>query len=380
MGKTSLSASLGVRFAAAGHHTLVVSTDPAHSLSDSLAQSVAGGEPVLVEGTEGRLFGMEIDPDEAKEDFKEFAKLFDGGGGGGKSDNPLAALMGGAGLGDLNLGELLESPPPGLDEVMAITKVVSFLELPEYASFTRIIFDTAPTGHTLRMLSLPAFMDKTLGKLVSLKQKMSGAGAAMKNVFAPKGAPPPPPPPPDEAVVRMERLKKGMLKVNALFRSRKSTEFIIATIPTVLSISESGRLLASLREEKVPVRRLIVNQVYTRAAGTHADDANLTTLRAAVAESQDALTAALAAGGCVDGAIGAAAAALAGAADLLVASAAADAAFVAAKRRDQEAALKLVAADAAGLGALRLIVGPLLDSEVRGVPGLERFGRLVWTD
>ena len=48
---------------------------------------------------------------------------------------------------------------------MAISKVVSFLKAPEYAKFSRIIFDTAPTGHTLRLLTLPDFIDATIGKV-----------------------------------------------------------------------------------------------------------------------------------------------------------------------------------------------------------------------
>ena len=60
VGKTSMSASLGVKLAQAGHKTLVVSTDPAHSLSDSLGQKVDGGKPVRVDGMppgSGQLFG-----------------------------------------------------------------------------------------------------------------------------------------------------------------------------------------------------------------------------------------------------------------------------------------------------------------------------------
>lgn len=71
-------------------------------------------------------------------------------------------------LKDLQLGELLDTPPPGVDEAVAIAKVVQFLKAPEYSHFKRVIFDTAPTGHTLRLLSLPDFLDATIGKLVSV--------------------------------------------------------------------------------------------------------------------------------------------------------------------------------------------------------------------
>ncbi len=64
----------------------------------------------------------------------------------------------------MRAGELLDTLPPGVDELVAISKVVAFLKAPEYAKFSRIIFDTAPTGHTLRLLTLPDFIDATIGK------------------------------------------------------------------------------------------------------------------------------------------------------------------------------------------------------------------------
>ena len=63
-------------------------------------------------------------------------------------------------------GELLDTPPPGLDEAVAIAKVVQFAQSEQYARFTRIVFDTAPTGHTLRLLALPDFVDASLKKII----------------------------------------------------------------------------------------------------------------------------------------------------------------------------------------------------------------------
>jgi anion-transporting ArsA/GET3 family ATPase len=109
------------------------------------------------------LFAMEIDPEQSKAEFAAFASRDQGKG--------VKDFMGSMGLGgfveqleDLKLGELLETPPPGLDEAIAITKVVQFIKGDEYAKFTRIIFDTAPTGHTLRLLSLPDFLDAISAK------------------------------------------------------------------------------------------------------------------------------------------------------------------------------------------------------------------------
>lgn len=68
-------------------------------------------------------------------------------------------------LKDLRLSELLDTLPPGVDEAVAISKVVQFVKSPEYAHFSRIVFDTAPTGHTLRLLTLPDFLDASLGAM-----------------------------------------------------------------------------------------------------------------------------------------------------------------------------------------------------------------------
>lgn len=118
-----------------------------------------------------------------------------------------------------------------------------------------------PQGHTLRLLSLPDFLDLTLGKVVRLRQKLSSAATAVKSLFGQQDQDQ------DEAVNKLEALKGRLQEVKDLFRNEKTTEFVIVTIPTVLSISESGRLLHSLRAEKVPVARLVVNQLLRKAGG-----------------------------------------------------------------------------------------------------------------
>ncbi|CAN1768415.1 ATPase GET3B [Linum perenne] len=253
VGKTSCAAALAVKFANSGHPTLVVSTDPAHSLSDSFAQDLTGGTLVQVEGPDSPLFALELNPEKAREEFRTASQS---NGGTGVKD-----FMEGMGLGmlveqlgELKLGELLDTPPPGLDEAIAISKVIQFLESPEYNMFTRIVFDTAPTGHTLRLLSLPDFLDASIGKILKLKQKISSATSAIKSVFGQEQ-------PRQDASDKLEKLRERMVKVRELFRDEDSTEFVIVTIPTVMAVSESSRLRASLEKENVPVKRLIVNQI-----------------------------------------------------------------------------------------------------------------------
>ncbi|NP_001151344.1 arsenical pump-driving ATPase [Zea mays] len=313
VGKTSCAASLAVRFANNGHPTLVVSTDPAHSLSDSFAQDLSGGTLVQVEGPDSPLFALEINPEKAREEFRTVSQKNGGTGVKDFMDSMgLGVLV--EQLGELKLGELLDTPPPGLDEAIAISKVMQFLEAQEYSMFSRIVFDTAPTGHTLRLLSLPDFLDASIGKILKLRSKIASATSAIKSVFGQEVQQ-------QDAANKLEQLRERMVKVRKLFRDTESTEFIIVTIPTVMAISESSRLHSSLQKESVPVRRLIVNQVLPPSTS--------------------------------------------------------DCKFCSIKRKDQTRALDMIRTDPE-LKGLNIIQAPLVDMEIRGVPALNFLGDILW--
>ncbi|XP_077221725.1 ATPase GET3B-like isoform X2 [Tasmannia lanceolata] len=292
VGKTSCAASLAVKFANNGHPTIVVSTDPAHSLSDSFGQ---------------------INPEKAREEFRSASQT---NGGTGVKDFMDSMGLGifVEQLGELKLGELLDTPPPGLDEALAISKVMQFVEAQEYNMFSRIVFDTAPTGHTLRLLSLPDFLDASIGKILKLKKKLTSASSAIKSVFGQEEKK-------QDASDKLEQLRERMAKVRDLFRDTDSTEFVIVTIPTVMAVSESSRLRAALKKENVPVERLIINQILPPSAS--------------------------------------------------------DCKFCATKRKDQMRALDMIQNDPELMG-LKLIQAPLVDVEIRGVPALKFMGEMVW--
>jgi len=180
--------------------------------------------------------------------------------------------------------------------------------------FSRIVFDTAPTGHTLRLLSLPDFLDASIGKILKLRSKIASATSAIKSVFGQEVQQ-------QDAANKLEQLRERMVKVRELFRDTESTEFIIVTIPTVMAISESSRLHSSLQKESVPVRRLIVNQVLPPSTS--------------------------------------------------------DCKFCAIKRKDQTRALDMIRNDPELMG-LNIIQAPLVDMEIRGVPALKFLGDIVW--
>ncbi|XP_013713031.2 ATPase GET3C [Brassica napus] len=313
VGKTSCAASLAVKFANHGHPTIVVSTDPAHSLSDSFSQDLSGGVLKPVQGVDSPLLALEITPERMKEEIKSQA-------GGDKSVKNMMDSMGlgmfAGELGDLNLEDMLNAASPGIDEIAAISKVLQFVESPEYSRFTRIVFDTAPTGHTLRLLSLPDFYDSSISKITKLKKKITAAASAFTSVFGKKKEIQEPGPSNE-----LDQLKERMEKVRNVFRDVDTTEFVIVTIPTVMAINESSRLHASLIKENVPVQRLIVNQL--------------------LPDSQS------------------------------------DCKFCSVRRKEQTRVLGLIKKDTE-LSGLKLIQSPLLDAEIRGVPALKFMGDLIW--
>ncbi|KHG04081.1 atpase get3 [Gossypium arboreum] len=288
VGKTSCAASLAVKFADHGHPTIVISTDPAHSLSDSFALHLAGGDLVPIEGLNSPLFALEINPEKAKEDFRTASQK---NGGSAVKD-----FMNNMGLG------------------MLADQVMQFVESQQYSMFSRIVFDTAPTGHMLRLLSLPDFLDASIGKIMKFKQKLASAASALKSVLGKVAEQ-------QDVPDKLQQLRERMTKVRDLFRDSNSTEFVIVTIPSVMAINESSRLHASLRKECVPVHRLIVNQILPPSVS-----------------------------GCK---------------------------FCTTKRKDQMRAIDMIRNDPE-LANLRIIEADLVDLEIRGVPALKYMGDIVW--
>ena len=357
VGKTSLSASLAVKSATSGQHpTLIVSTDPAHSLSDSLAQDVSSGVPVAVEGTDGMLWAMEIDTTQAKSEFSSFRRArilpkarkrfygerwFEwhfGFVAGFKVRGVVGYASAWAGRGDCHRKGRAVHQGREVREV--------------YENRVRHGAD----GHTLRLLSLPEFLDKSIGKIVRLRQKLTSAGDMVKGLFGQENENQ------DVAVEKLENLKKRLQEVKDLFRNKETTEFVIATIPTVLGISESGRLLKSLRDETVPCTKIVVNQILNVDVDDFqeaADACDVTAgekLKTANADSTpDVQT-------------------LVTESERLATASRRAVSFVRMKEKDQRKAMEMLDTDS-GLRTLKRIEAPLFDLEIRGVPALEILWR-----
>mmetsp|Transcript_3756 Transcript_3756/g.8431 ORF Transcript_3756/g.8431 Transcript_3756/m.8431 type:complete len:852 (+) Transcript_3756:71-2626(+) len=273
VGKTSTSSALAVALASSFEHdlkVLIVSTDPAHSLGDALdvdlrnSGRTADGKqkPIVLSDplTNGKLHALEVDPNAALADFQKNLQLFD-----------VTTLSSSIGvnvppqlLQDLGLNELhtlIKNPPPGLDELVALANVLDPKNAEEYDI---IIVDTAPTGHTLRMLQLPQFLDGFLQTLLSLRQKLKGLVNTIQmfmgsqqnqnaNGNASKMDV-------DEALTLLENFQRRTAKLRERLQRSTATKFVVVSIPTVLSVRESQRLMTELNDQGICVSDLVVNQ------------------------------------------------------------------------------------------------------------------------
>lgn len=237
VGKTSFAASLAIYAADQGIDTLVLSTDPAHSLSDSFNQEI-GSEEIPVRNVPN-LYALELDSDKVASEYRSIIQQQG-------PDNLINQLLGGDDEG------ISSMTPPGTDETVAFAKVLEFIEKPTHQL---LIFDTAPTGHTLRLLSLPEVMDSWLYRIITLPKKLGGIFSAMKSLVGGSKKDN------SDPQAMLKELRKRVQVAQKLLTDPSQTEFIPVTIPTLMSIWETDRLISALRSYKIPSNHLMINQI-----------------------------------------------------------------------------------------------------------------------
>ena len=246
VGKTSCAASSAIWAAEHGRNTLIISTDPAHSLGDSLGIELSPGVPTPIAGIDN-LTALEINPKVNMADFQGLTNI-----------NPMEE-MGMSGLmenlplfGDME--EITSMSPPGIDEALAFGKILEFVETDH--DYDLIVFDTAPTGHTLRFLSLPETLSGWIGKLIKMRVKIGNMFGAVKRMFSREEKKE------DNSLEVLERLNDSIINAREDLTNPIKNSFIIVMIPEEMAISETGRLLNELVKNNIPVSNIVVNQIY----------------------------------------------------------------------------------------------------------------------
>jgi arsenite/tail-anchored protein-transporting ATPase len=216
---------------------LLFSTDPAHSLSDSLDVKIGNRLTKVKQLRGARLFAYEMDASLALERFREAH---------GKVLAEIAER--GTLLDEEDINELLSLSLPGLDEVMSLFELS---ELDREGKYAHIVIDTAPSGHTSRLLRLP----EVFARMVNALDLMGDKHRYILAHFARRK------PVADEVDLFLRDLSQRIESVRNLLHDKEQTSFTLVTIPEAMAVRETERYLELLREQGVPVRDLIVNRV-----------------------------------------------------------------------------------------------------------------------
>lgn len=245
VGKTTLAASRVLHLSKQGKKVLVISTDPAHSLSDSFEEEIGPDETHLREN----LWAVEIGPERAVEEFRDKISREDVMG-----EMGLGGMDGLLGGGEEEDTENLASMTPGIDEMAAFDRFMDYMHREDY---DHVVFDTAPTGHTLRFLSLPDVMESWVGKLIRIKSKISKLTGAFKGFmpFAEEEKES------ENRTEVLEELKKRIKDARDILQDGERTRFWLVMLPQEMSLYETERTVDQLEGYGIGVEDLIVNQI-----------------------------------------------------------------------------------------------------------------------
>ena len=240
VGKTTCSAALAFHFARSGQKTLLISSDPTPSLSD-IFETKIGDQEKKIKGVEN-LYGLEISSEAVLQRWKERfgPEIYEVLSAFSNLDYDFVDYIGGA---------------PGIEEEYMLNAI---MELVESGKYRRVIWDTAPAGHTLRLLHLPQLFLNHLEAAARFYMNLYGAFEKVAST------------------VRLRKSKRTILqiiegwkelsqRVLDFIRDHQRTAYVIVTIAEALGVRLTDRLLRDFHAFHLTVGHLIVNNLVEEA-------------------------------------------------------------------------------------------------------------------
>ncbi|HSK78663.1 MAG TPA: ArsA family ATPase [Thermoanaerobaculia bacterium] len=241
VGKTTCAAATALAAAEAGSRVLAVSTDPAHSLGDALGSRL-GPDPTRISTKKGELLAVELSAERSLSRFLAEHRA------------DLAAVADrGTYLDAADIDRLLGLDLPGADELAAL---LSLSRLARETGSDEVVVDTAPTAHTLRLLTLPESLRRFAETLDRLQSRHRWMAEQLGGGYRPDGT--------DAWIAEIET--EG-LDLAARLRDPERSELVWVMLPEALSVAESRDAVAALAAEGIPVREIVVNRVMVEDPG-----------------------------------------------------------------------------------------------------------------
>jgi arsenite-transporting ATPase len=240
VGKTTCASAIALHFSFQGKKTLIISSDPTPSLSDIFEMEIGDQETPLK--SVKNLYGIEISSEVVLKKWKERfgPEIYEVVSSFASLDYDFVDYIGGA---------------PGIEEEYMLNYI---LELVEGGQYDLVVWDTAPAGHTLRLLHLPQIFLRHLEAATKFYMNLYSYFEKVKEA------------------VKLKKGKRSLLeiisgwedlaeKVVNFIRDPKKSEFIIVTIPEALGVRQTERIIKDFDEYQLRVNHLIVNYVIQQA-------------------------------------------------------------------------------------------------------------------
>ena len=253
VGKTTCATAAAIRAVEDGRRVLIVSTDPAHSLGDALAVRLSA-EPVRVRTPftrKGSLHAAELDADRALDRWMKKRK---------KSLEAIAEQ--GTYLDSEDIEQLLQLSMPGVDELVGLIELRRLAGSKAAGSkagsreFDEVIVDTAPTGHTLRLLAMPETLLRIASVFDGMRAKHRFLAESLGGVYRPNAG--------DELV---EEIDREGCKLTEMLQNPKESRFCWVLLPEMVALEETKDGVAALAANGIAVSEIIVNRVRPPSSG-----------------------------------------------------------------------------------------------------------------